>query len=146
MFRAFVGQTLIPSSSSSSSSPASSPSHIRTCRCLFARFRFMCLFCFYEHKDKFTRSVGVQATAQVDCPRYFPSSLSSSSLLSSFSFMRFYLFIYSNKLQCQLNHRTLLVFRFSLLRPPLPPLPLPLLLANLFLGFIESHYFCLPCE
>lgn len=96
------------------------PSHIRTCRCLFARFRFMCLFCFYEHKDKFTRSVGVQATAQVDCPRYFPSS---SSSLSSFLFMRFYLFIYSNKLQCQLNHRTLLVFRFSLLRPLCTPSP-----------------------
>lgn len=121
MFRAFVGQTLIPSSSSSALS--SSPHHIRTCRCLFARFRFMCLFCFYEHKDKFTRSVGVQPTrletAQVDCPRYFPPS--SLLSLSSFPFMRFYLFIYSNKLQCQLNHRTLLVFRFSLLRPLCPP-------------------------
>lgn len=86
-------------------------SHSRLCECCHPHLSlFICtisfhviFFCFYEHKDKFTRSGDVAETAQVDL-----------RALGISSFMRFYLFIYSNKLQCQLNHRTLLVFCFSL--------------------------------
>lgn len=84
--------------------------HSRLCECCHPHLSlFICtisfhvLFCFYEHKDKFTRSGDVAETAQVDLPA-----------LGISPFMRFYLFIYSNKLQCQLNHRTLLVCCFSL--------------------------------
>lgn len=65
-----------------------------------------CAFCFYEHKDKFTRS-GVELQRHDD-------DVAETAQVGIPSFMRFYLFIYSNKLQCQLNHHTLLVCCFSL--------------------------------
>lgn len=126
---------------------------IRTCRCLFGRFRFMCFFVFTSIKINSHDPVwsSSDTTTSQRPPR--------STALGIPSFMRFYLFIYSNKLQCQLNHHTLLVCCFSLsalfavcyalasprsLLPSTASLPPLLQLANLFFGFIESHYFCLP--
>lgn len=81
---------------------------IRTCRCLFGRFRFMCFFVFTSIKINSHDPVwsSSDTTTSQRPPR--------STALGIPSFMRFYLFIYSNKLQCQLNHHTLLVCCFSL--------------------------------
>lgn len=102
---------------------------IRTCRCLFGRFRFMCFFVFTSIKINSHDPVwsSSDTTTSQRPPR--------STALGIPSFMRFYLFIYSNKLQCQLNHHTLLVCCFSLSAlfavcyalarpvPSFPPLP-----------------------